>query len=124
MPAALPLAVMSPAIELNLALILFVPWFSILAVLFWMFPRQPRGWRRVAFDLASLALAAVAATEGIHWGMHHADPSAGAIWRQVLATSVGYGMFLLALLAAIVTRRLLLRGPGAANHPPRGATCP
>ena len=33
---------MNPFVELNLALILFLPWFAILGVLYWMFPRQPR----------------------------------------------------------------------------------
>lgn len=100
---------MSPQVELNLALILFIPWFSILAALFWLFPSQPRDWRRRVFDLASLALATVGAVAGTHWGMGHADPGANAIWKQVLATSVGYGMFLLVLVFAIAARRVVLR---------------
>src|SRR3546814_16089954 len=40
---------MSPQIELNLGLILFLPWFLILGVLFWLFPRQQRHWRRRLF---------------------------------------------------------------------------
>ena len=100
---------MPSQIELNLALILFIPWFSILGVLFWLFPRQPRDWRRTALDLASLALATAAAVAGTHWGMRHADPEAAAIWKQVPATSVGYGLFLLVLTAAIAARRLLPR---------------
>ena len=37
----------------DLALILFAPWFLILSVLYWMYPRQPRNARRRLFDLAS-----------------------------------------------------------------------
>ena len=114
---------MPPQIELNLALILFIPWFSILAALFWLFPRQPRGWRRRVFDLASLVLAIAAAAAGTHWGMLHADPDATAIWKQVLATSVGYGMFLLVLTVAIVARRLVLRERASAGRLPSGARC-
>lgn len=98
---------MPPQIELNLALILFMPWFSILAALFWLFPRQPRGWRRTGFDLTSLVLAVAAAAAGTHWSVLHADPDADAIWKQVLATSVGYGLFLLVLAVALVVRRVL-----------------
>lgn len=111
---------MPSQIELNLALILFIPWFSILAVLFWLFPRQPRDWRRTVFDLASLALATAAAVAGTHWGMRHADPQAAAIWKQVLATSVGYGLFLLVLTAAIAARRRLPRGRLQAHNAATG----
>ena len=107
---------MPPQVELNLALILFIPWFSILAALFWLFPRQPRDWRRTAFDLGSLALATAAAFAGTHWGMRHADPEAAAIWKQVLATSVGYGMFLLVLVLAIAARRGVLRRQASAGR--------
>ena len=36
-----------------LALILFAPWFLILSVLFWAYPRQPRNARRRLFDIAA-----------------------------------------------------------------------
>lgn len=112
---------MPPQIALNLALILFIPWFSILGILFWLFPRQPRDWRRMVFDLASLTVAAAAAVAGTHWGMRHADPEAAAIWKQVLATSVGYGLFLLVLTAAIAARRLLPRSRARDRHSAAGA---
>lgn len=114
---------MHPQVELNLALILFVPWFSILAVLFWMFPRQLRGWRRAAFDLASLALATAAAAAGIHWSFLNADPHGGAMWKQILATSVGYGLFLLVLAVAVSLRRTMRAGKGT-DRQPHGATLP
>lgn len=100
---------MNPEIELNLALILFIPWFSILAVLFWYFPRQPRTGVRQAFDTISLAIATAAAFAGMHWSMQNADPSHGAMWKQVLATSVAYGLFLGVMTVALWARGRLLR---------------
>lgn len=100
---------MNPQIELNLALILFIPWFSILAWLFWAYPRQPRSAARTVFDSASLVLATLAAFWGMHWGMYNADPHAGAIWKQVLATSVAYGLFLAVMTAALLARWRWLR---------------
>ncbi len=115
---------MPPQVALNLALILFIPWFSILIVLFWLFPRRPRGWRRTAIDLVAVLLACAAAAAGTHWGMGHADPGANAIWKQVLATSVGYGMFLLVLAVALPVRRALLRESTPATPWPSGARGP
>jgi hypothetical protein len=100
---------MNHQVELNLALILFLPWYLILAGLFWAYPRQPRGWPRRLFDLASLVLAVVAAALGSYWGFSHADPAAGALWKQVLATSVSYGLFLLVLSLALGLRWRYLR---------------
>lgn len=95
---------MNPQVEINLALILFVPWFSILAALFWIYPRQPRHLARKMFDTVSLLAATALAGFGMQWGFHNADPNAGAIWKQVLATSVAYGFFLAVLTAAIALR--------------------
>ena len=104
------LIAMNPQVEFNLALILFIPWFSILAWLFWIYPRQPRGGARTLFDSASLILATAAAFWGMHWSMLNADPQAGAIWKQVLATSIAYGLFLLVMTTAIALRWRWLRG--------------
>ncbi|MDX1550344.1 MAG: hypothetical protein R3278_07330 [Lysobacter spongiicola] len=95
---------MNPLVELNLALILFVPWFAILAVLFWLFPRQPRTLARKAFDTASLVLATVTAALGMYWSMENADPRYGPMWQQVLATTLAYAMFL-----AVMTLSMLVR---------------
>ena len=100
---------MNPDIELNLALILFIPWFSILAVLFWCFPRSPRTGTRKLFDAVSLLAATVAAFAGMHWSMVNADPSHGAMWKQVLATSVAYGLFLGVMTMALLVRWRWLR---------------
>ncbi len=121
---------MHPQVELNLALILFLPWFTILAALFWIYPRTPRGLARRLFDGASLALALGAAAAGMYWSMANADRSVGHMWQQVLATSVSYGLFLLVLTVALVVRWRWLRrvrataaavqvslSPSQASHP-------
>jgi len=103
---------MSGQFQLNLGLILFLPWFLILGVLFWLFPRQPRHWRRRLFDLASLALALAAFLVSLYWAQGYADPTHGQMWRQVLATSIGYGVFLGTLLVAVLLRHALWRRLG------------
>lgn len=108
---------MNPLVELNLALILFLPWFAILSMLFWVYPRSPRDGRRAAFDAASLALSAAAAFAGMHWSMASADPGFGPMWAQVLATSVAYGLYLLVMTTALLVRRRWLR-PRAGTHVP------
>ena len=112
---------MNPTIQINLALILFLPWYLILAWLYWAFPRQPRTVARRAFDLASLAVTVGASAASMHWSYRAgaADASAGRIWRQVLATSVSYGVFLAALTVAFFVRRRLLtsRAAPAVPHP-------
>lgn len=100
---------MNAAVQLNLALILFLPWFLILGALYWLFPRQPRNAARIAFDLAALALSVVAFVVAIHWSQDIADTRYGRMWPQVLATSVGYGVFLAIMTAAFLVRRAWLR---------------
>jgi membrane protein implicated in regulation of membrane protease activity len=110
-----PVSAMNPLVELNLALILFLPWFTILAVLFWKFPRAPRGLARTLFDSASLLLAVAAAAGGMYWSMANADPTFGHMWQQVLATSVAYGLFLLVVAVALVVRWRWLRDREASS---------
>ena len=95
--------------ELNLALILFLPWFLILGVLYWVYPRQPRHAARVLFDLAALALSTAAFVWSIYWSQDIADRSHGRMWPQILATSLGYGVFLAAMTTAFFVRRAWLR---------------
>ena len=102
---------MNPTVQVNLALILFLPWYGILAGLYWYFPRQPRHPKRRAFDIAALALTTLLSVWAMRWGFTNADTSAGALWKQVLATSVSYGAFLGALAAAAILRwYLFVRG--------------
>lgn len=95
--------------ELNLALILFLPWFLILGVLYWVYPRQPRHAARVLFDIAALVLSTAAFVWCIHWSQDIADRSYGRMWPQVLATSLGYGVFLAMMTTAFFVRRAWLR---------------
>ncbi|HEY5971811.1 MAG TPA: hypothetical protein VIT22_07525 [Pseudoxanthomonas sp.] len=94
-----------------LALILFLPWFLLLGSLFWLFPRQPRNARRKGFDIATLAIAFVLSFFGMQWGyaLGLADVGTGAIWKQVLATLVAYGAFLVVLTVAIPMRMRFLQ---------------
>lgn len=102
---------MSPFAETNLAVLLFLPWFLVLALLFWRYPRpvHPPGRRRV-FDLATLLLAAVASVAANHWSyrLGALDAEAGAIWKQVLASLVAYGAFLAVLTVAWPLRARLV----------------
>lgn len=89
----------------TLALVLFAPWFLILSVLYWLYPRQPRTARRRAFDTLALLFAFVGCLLSLHWSFGLADRSHGHLWPQILATSVGYGVFLAVLTAAFFIRR-------------------
>ncbi|MCJ0826741.1 hypothetical protein MQC88_12390 [Luteimonas sp. 50] len=93
----------------DLALILFAPWFLILSVLFWVYPRQPRDARRRLFDIAALLLSLLAFIATLRWSHGYADRQHGRMWPQILATSAGYGVYLLALGIAVFVRRALLK---------------
>jgi hypothetical protein len=99
---------MNALVELNLALILFLPWYAILAVLFWVYPRAPRPRGRRLFDATALGVATLATTLSLHWSFAAAGIAHGGMWRQVLATSVSYGVFLAAMTTAWFVRRRLL----------------
>ena len=91
-----------------LALILFAPWFLILAALYWLYPRQPRTAARTRFDSVALLLAFAACLASLYWSFGFADRSHGQLWPQILATSIGYGVFLAVLTAAAFLRRRML----------------
>ncbi len=92
-----------------LALILFLPWFLILGVLFVIYPRVPRTPARRIFDLATLALAGVGSFIGMRWAYQTADTSVGMMWQQIFATLVAYGIFLAVMTIALIVRLPLLR---------------
>ena len=93
----------------NLAILLLLPWFAILGALYWFYPRQPRDRRRSLFDAMALVLALLAAFIGMRWAYANADLAVGAMWRQILASLVAYGLFLLVLGVAFPLRARLLR---------------
>jgi hypothetical protein len=95
---------MPAAVEINLALILLLPWFGVLAWLYWLFPRQPRDTRRKVFDAAAIVVAFGATVVAMQWSFRHADPVHGGMWPHLLATSVAYGVFLLVMLLALLVR--------------------
>ncbi|TXK60969.1 hypothetical protein [Alkalisalibacterium limincola] len=102
---------MNETVELNLAFILFLPWYAILAVVYWVYPRQPRTLLRWGFDVASLTLASLAAVAATQWSVLNADTTFDAIWPQVLATVVSYGAFLGVMTAAFFLRRRFIIKP-------------
>lgn len=101
----------------DLTLILFAPWAAILCWLFWWYPRQPRHARRRWFDAIALALSLLAFVVSVHWAHGHADRQYGAIWPQILATALGYGVFLVALTTAVLVRWRWLRTTAVAGQP-------
>lgn len=106
---------MNPLVETNLTLILFLPWFLILAALFWFYPRQPRGLARRLYDLVAIALSLALFVASLYWLQDIADPAHGRMWRQILATAAGYAVFLAAMLVAFVLRALLFRRRESSN---------
>jgi peptidoglycan/LPS O-acetylase OafA/YrhL len=100
---------MHPTADTYLAFVLFLPWFLVLGLLYCLFPRQPRGFGRLLADLLAVVLAATISLAGTAWAHGLADTSHGPLWRQLLATVVGYALFLLGLLCAFLLRAWLLR---------------
>lgn len=94
----------------DLALILFAPWTAILCWLYWWYPRQPRHASRRWFDIVALLLALFAFITSVHWAHGVADRQYGAMWPQILATALGYGVFLAVLMIAVLVRWRWLRG--------------
>lgn len=100
---------MNSSIELNLGLILLLPWYAILIGMYcWSAPAQRRRWR-YAFDAAALLVALAATTLSLHWSLAVADPTHGKMWGQVLATSVSYGVFLAVMTCAWFLRRYAIQ---------------
>ncbi len=91
-----------------LALILFMPWFLILGVLFWMYPRAPRTAARRLFDAITLLLAGAGSFYGMRWGYLTANTDVGVMWKQIFATLVAYGVFLGVMTIALVARHRML----------------
>jgi hypothetical protein len=98
---------MSPSVAENLALILFLPWYLVILVVYWRLRRKPAPWLGRVFDLAAIAASIAAAAIAGPWALAHADDSVGSMWPQILATVVGYGAFLAVIALAALLRRML-----------------
>lgn len=96
---------MNADIQLNLALILFLPWYAVLAGLYWFYPRQPRTLFRWSLDVAALTVTTLLSVASMQWSYLNADTSVGPMWKQILATSVSYGVFLSSMTVAFFVRR-------------------
>ena len=70
-----------------LAMLLFAPWFLILAALYWLYPRLPRHAARLRFDACALSLAFAGCLASLYWSFGFADRGYGQLWPQILATS-------------------------------------
>lgn len=91
-----------------LAVVLFLPWFAVVAWAYWNFPRHltRRGARR-RFDSAVLLLSVSVSFLGMRWGLLNASAESGAIWKQILATLIAYGAFLLVVMLGVALRGAL-----------------
>jgi hypothetical protein len=92
-----------------LSLILFLPTFFIMGMLFVLFPRETAGGRRRVFDLAALTLSLALSIGAMLWGYRHSMPDAGPIWKQVLAALMAYGAFIFTGTIALPLRARLFR---------------
>jgi hypothetical protein len=109
---------MNASVAANLAFILFLPWYAILAVLWCVYPRAPNGLVRRTFDAVTLVVATLATIASTQWSYFFADTSVDAMWPQVLATAVSYGVFLAVMVAAFFVRHRCIVKPRASGaHP-------
>lgn len=88
-----------------LALILFAPWFAILAWAYWRFPARRPGAAGRGVDLLVLLLAVAASAAAMQWAYAANIGFGGAIWKQVIATLWGYAAFLAVIGMAVLLRR-------------------
>jgi hypothetical protein len=106
---------MSPSVAQNLALILFLPWYLVILIVYWRMRRKPARWGGRVFDLAAIAVSIAAAAIAGPWALAHADDSIGSMWPQILATVVGYGAFLAVITLAALLRRMLTQPPATSG---------
>ena len=92
-----------------LAVLMFLPWFAIVAWAYTRLPRPRPGERpRGAYDAVVIALGLGLAVLGMRWGLP-AEHVYGELWPQVLATLLAYAAFLGVLLAGALLRARVLR---------------
>ena len=78
-------------------------------MLFWIYPRQPRGTARRVYDVIALVLSVVAFAYTQYWSLEVADPDYGRMWGQILASAIGYGVYLAVMTVAFFLRPWVLR---------------
>ena len=100
---------MNAFVEVGLSFLLFLPLFSILGALYWMFPRQPRSGTRRLADAAVLIAAVVFSIIAVRWGFFSATREGGTIWPQVLASLACFVVFSTILAVAFGVRAWCLR---------------
>jgi hypothetical protein len=98
----------------NLALILFAPWFAILAWAYWQYPKSHlRSAGRRRFDLLVLVLALALSIIAMRWSYFLPFKGVGVMWPQVIATLAAYHTFTLVLVLGWFLRSRFFRAPGA-----------
>ena len=76
--------------------------------------RQPRDAARRVFDALALTASVAAFLASIYWSYHNADVGHGPMWKHILATALGYAVFLAVLALATWSRGRWLRQRGGA----------
>jgi len=95
--------------ESDLSFLLFLPTFAIIGALYCAFPRRPRSALRWIADIAVVLVAAVLSVAAMRWGFRASIGTGGALWKQIVATLLAYGVFLGVLVVAVVVRAFALR---------------
>ena len=98
-------------VQVDLAFILFLPAFCIVGALYCFYPRSPRSALRWFADLGLLGLAAFASIRATRWGFGVATGVGGALWKQVLATLLAFGVFFGIVGIAALARSRLMKAP-------------
>lgn len=93
-----------------LALILFLPWFAILAWAYWVWPKWlPRSATRRGFDSAVLVCAVLASAIAMGVAYDINTGFGGMLWKQVIATLWAYAGFLGVVAVAFLVRGRIWR---------------
>lgn len=95
--------------ESDLSFLLFLPTFAIIGALYCAFPRRPRSALRWLADIAVVLMAAVLSIIAMRWGFRASIGSGGALWKQIVATLLAYGVFLGVLVIALAVRAFVFR---------------
>ena len=94
-----------------LTLLLLLPLFVVIAIIFSIFPRHPQTVRRRGCDMFLLTMAMCASIAAMFWGYSSGSAIVGngRIWPHVAAVLYAYGAFLMAVLLAVWLRNKFWR---------------